>query len=230
VSIMLRHLSLPLIASLINKLRCHDQISSVLWLIHSDLHNLRTLAALEYMSTMVAFIEPIVPLSTDSSKLKSHPENLAALEENMKRGRFRLRVKRRNGRVQEQIEEFVLEQADVKFSPISQGKLVVRGSSNIPQVQFNLHLTEKEREDRAKVILPFEHQGTGKEIHIYDGRKGSIGWKASPLSDSQVVTRNSDIAASISSKEGVRGEIHYVRDSDDEAPDSDEDPDDDLDI
>jgi len=27
------------------------------------------------------------------------------------------------------------------------------------QVQFNLELTEKERIDRAKVVLPFEHQG-----------------------------------------------------------------------
>ena len=28
----------------------------------------------------------------------------------------------------------------------------------------------------------------------------------------------------------TKGEIHYIRDSDDERPDSDEDPDDDLDI
>lgn len=27
------------------------------------------------------------------------------------------------------------------------------------QVQFNLHLSEKERVDKAKVVLPFEHQG-----------------------------------------------------------------------
>ena len=27
------------------------------------------------------------------------------------------------------------------------------------QVQFNLDLSEKEREDRSRVILPFEHQG-----------------------------------------------------------------------
>ncbi|XP_057818171.1 elongator complex protein 5 isoform X2 [Cryptomeria japonica] len=230
VSIMMRHLSLPSVASLINNLRCHDQISCVLLLIHSDVHNLRTSMALEYMSTMVAFIEPIAPLPRDSPELKSHPYNLAALEENLKRGRFRLRMKRRNGRVQEQIEEFMLEQADVKFSPITHGNLVLRGSSNIPQVQFNLQLTERERQDRAKVTLPFEHQGNGKEIHIYDGRKGSTEWKASPVSDSQEATRNSVIASSVTSKEGGRGEIHYVRDSDDEAPDSDEDPDDDLDI
>jgi hypothetical protein len=27
------------------------------------------------------------------------------------------------------------------------------------QVQFNLELSNKEREDRSKVVLPFEHQG-----------------------------------------------------------------------
>lgn len=27
------------------------------------------------------------------------------------------------------------------------------------QVQFNLQLSEKEKKDRAKVVLPFEHQG-----------------------------------------------------------------------
>lgn len=32
------------------------------------------------------------------------------------------------------------------------------------------------------------------------------------------------------SSQGAVGEIHYLRDSDDERPDSDEDPDDDLDI
>jgi hypothetical protein len=29
----------------------------------------------------------------------------------------------------------------------------------IVQVQFNLELSDKEREDRSKVVLPFEHQG-----------------------------------------------------------------------
>nr|ABR17046.1 unknown [Picea sitchensis] len=230
VSIMVRHLSLPLVANLINNLRCHDEISSLMWLVHSDLHEPRIVTALEYLSSMVAVLEPIAPLSAASLKLKGDPDKLAALEGNLKKGKLRLRVKRRNGRVREHIEEFTLEQADVKFSAISHGKFAVSGSSNLPQVQFNLQLTEKEREDRARVILPFEHQGNGKELQIYDGRKGRSAWRASPVSDSHPVNTDPNFNAFDASKESGRGEIHYIRDSDDEALDSDEDPDDDLDI
>lgn len=230
VSIMVRHLSLPLVANLINNLRCRDEVSSLVWLVHSDLHEPRIVTALQYMSSMVAVLEPIVPLSATSLKLKSDPDKLAALEGNLKKGKLRLRMKRRNGRVREHIEEFTLEQADVKFSAISHGNFALSGSSNLPQVQFSLQLTEKEREDRARVILPFEHQGNGEELKIYDGRKGRSAWTASPLSDSHPVNTDPNINAFIASKEGGKGEIHYVRDSDDEALDSDEDPDDDLDI
>ncbi|GKC48204.1 hypothetical protein Tco_1065926, partial [Tanacetum coccineum] len=38
-------------------------------------------------------------------------------------------------------------------------------------VQFNLQLSSKEKSDRAKVVLPCEHQETGKSVQIYDGRK-----------------------------------------------------------
>lgn len=60
--------------------------------------------------------------------------------------------------------------------------------------------------------------GIGKPIQIYDGR-----------------TENKDKtlpASSVNSQtnEDSMGEIIYFRDSDDERPDSDEDPDDDLDI
>lgn len=230
VSVMMRHLSFSLVANLINNLRCHDEISSLMLLVHSDLHEPRIVTALKYLSSMIAILEPIAPLSTASLKLKGNPDKLAALEGNLKKGKLCLRVKRRNGRVREHIEEFTLEQADVKFSAISHGKFTVSGNSNLPQVQFNLQLTEKEREDRAKVILPFEHQGNGKELQIYDGRKGISTWRASPVSDSHPVNTDSNFDSFNASKESGRGEIHYVRDSDDEALDSDEDPDDDLDI
>ena len=61
--------------------------------------------------------------------------------------------------------------------------------------------------------------GTGRPIQIYDGRRS--------LED------NSSEATPISSgkkENSEMGEIIYFRDSDDEMPDSDEDPDDDLDI
>lgn len=92
----------------------------------------------------------------------------------------------------------------------------------MPKVQFNLQLSEKERNDRAKVVLPFEHQGNGKPIQIYDGRKS--------LSEDNAENKDSIANKLPLTKDSGRGEITYFRDSDDEKPDSDEDPDDDLDI
>lgn len=57
---------------------------------------------------------------------------------------------------------------------------------------------------------------TGKSVQIYDGRKSE--WNVAP---DEKVKKHEDSG---------RGEIIYFRDSDDEMPDSDEDPDDDLDI
>ena len=94
----------------------------------------------------------------------------------------------------------------MKFSAISHGNFALSGSSNSPQVQFSLQLTKKEREDRARGILPFEHQGNGKELKIYDGRKGRSAWTASPLSDSHPVNTDPNIDAFIASKEGGKRE------------------------
>lgn len=155
----------------------------------------------------------------------------------------------------------------------------------ISQVQFNLDLSEKEREDRSKVILPFEHQGLpswtlvkmqrgvatacalnqrglhcwwfmsnlrawsviptlkictwiwhswnlsgdGREAHIYDGRPDPVDSQFRKLGLSRNPSKDND-SQNLGSSQGVVGEIHYLRDSDDERPDSDEDPDDDLDI
>lgn len=108
-----------------------------------------------------------------------------------------------------------------------------------------MQLTDKERNDRARVVLPFEHQGThhtvaecriykqnlvlltkisfcfpgnGKESLIYNGRL-----------DVKIPSTSENIG-STSTEKAEMGEINYLRDSDDERPDSDEDPDDDLDI
>jgi hypothetical protein len=85
-------------------------------------------------------------------------------------------------------------------------------------------LSEKERVEKEKVVLPFEHQDDGKSNEIYDGRRSLVDGKieTTPLSSMELQT---DVVSS-----GKGGEIIYFRDSDDEHPDSDEDPDDDLDI
>lgn len=65
-----------------------DQISSIFGLLHSDLHEERAGAALEYMSSMVASVES-----------DHHSSENYLSEKNFAQGKFNVRLKRRNGRV-----------------------------------------------------------------------------------------------------------------------------------
>ncbi|XP_021827752.1 elongator complex protein 5 [Prunus avium] len=221
VNEMLRHASLSSVAGLLSNLRCCDQISSIFWFLHADLCEEKVTAVIEYMSSMVASIEPLIPFA---NRQRGNSENLSLVERNFTKGKFHVRCKRRNGRVRVMFEEIHIGQSGIDFtSPSSEDGLVNQGNQGLlPKVQFNLQLSEKERNDRAKVVLPFEHQGNGKPVEIYDGRKSlmDIKYEAAPVS-----TGNSKI-----NDDSSKGEIIYFRDSDDEMPDSDEDPDDDLDI
>ncbi|KAL6960993.1 hypothetical protein U1Q18_038757 [Sarracenia purpurea var. burkii] len=91
VTEMLRHASISVVAAFLSNLRSHEQISSAFWLLHSDLHEIRVTAVLDYMSSMLASIEPL----TNGQMVNS--EN--PLERILKRGKFHVRLKRRNGRV-----------------------------------------------------------------------------------------------------------------------------------
>ncbi|TKV97607.1 hypothetical protein SEVIR_9G505600v4 [Setaria viridis] len=218
VSTMLRHASVPSISGLISNLRSHEQVSSIFWLIHSDLHEPKVPRAFECLSTMVACVEPALvdPVCVES------PRNMSILEQNYSKAKFTVRLKRRNGRVKHFYEDLYIDGNDIKFdsAPVS----TEVNQSLVPKVQFNLELSEKERTDKANVVLPFEHQGKGEPIRIYDGRGSLLEGQRDPNLAPALVDE-------IAPKSGTaKGEIHYFRDSDDEQPDSDEDPDDDLDI
>ncbi|KAL1338194.1 hypothetical protein HN51_032863 [Arachis hypogaea] len=213
LSELLRHSSMQSVASLLSNLRSHDQISSIFGLLHSDLHEERALAAVEYTSSIVASVDPFHH-SVDGQG--SYIRNSS--EPNLTKGKLNIRSKRRNGRVRVTCEEFKVGPSGISFAPVS----AVDGAAVaglIPKVQFNLQLSEKELVDRSRVVLPFEHQGNGKPIQIYDGRRSleESNNETTPISGGK-------------KEESGRGEIIYFRDSDDEMPDSDEDPDDDLDI
>ncbi|KAF5958427.1 hypothetical protein HYC85_005652 [Camellia sinensis] len=215
---MLRHASISSVAALLSSLRSHAQVSCAFWLLHSDLHEVRVTSVLEYLSSMLANVEP---MTQSTNGQRGNSENFSLLEQNSKRGKFNVRMKRRNGRVRLMFEEFCIEQSGIKFTPVSSDGGIVT-QSLVPKVQFNLQLSEKERIERAKVVLPFEHQGNGKSIEIYDGRRYLTENKTETISNfDEKLQTNEDPG---------RGEIIYFRDSDDERPDSDEDPDDDLDI
>ncbi|KAL2531607.1 Elongator complex protein 5 [Abeliophyllum distichum] len=218
VSEMLRHTSISSVAGLLSNLRSHDQVSCLFWLLHSDIHETKATAALEYISSMQASAEP---RTRPVNGQRGNYEKLPFLEQNLRGGKIHVRFKRRNGRVRLMSEEFCIEQSGIKFTPISsEAEMMAR--SLVPKVQFNLQLSEKERNDREKVVLPFEHQGNGKTIQIYDGRKS--------LNEDKPEMQYTSAEKVQTVKDSGRGEIIYFRDSDDEMPDSDEDPDDDLDI
>ncbi|KAK1363606.1 Elongator complex protein 5 [Heracleum sosnowskyi] len=217
ISEMLRHTSMASVARFLSNLRSHGEISSVFWSLHEDLHESKTSAALEYMSSMLATIEPMTQVANG---LRESTENIPLTEQNFNRGKLNTRLKRRNGRVRVVCEEFSVDQSGIRFKSFSSEEAVAQ--SIVPKLQFNLQLSEKEKNDRAKVVLPFEHQGTGKSIEIYDGRK--------PLTDETLGVKPSNVEKVQTNVASGSGDIIYFRDSDDEMPDSDEDPDDDLDI
>ncbi|TVU48046.1 hypothetical protein EJB05_07668 [Eragrostis curvula] len=220
ISSMLKHASVPAISGFLSNLRSHDQVSSIFWLMHSDLHEPKVPRAFECLSTMVACVEPA--LVDPACEVRG---NMSFLEQNYSQAKFIVRLKRRNGRVKHLYEDIHIEGNDVKFvSALSVSTEV--NQSLLPKVQFNLELSEKERSDKANVVLPFEHQGKGEPIRIYDGRRSLPDAQQDPS-----LTALSLVEEVKAPKSGNgKGEIHYIRDSDDEQPDSDEDPDDDLDI
>lgn len=78
-----------------------DQISSIFGLLHSDLHEERAAAVLEYMSSMVASVSPL------HSAERGNLENSLS-EQNFTKGRLNVRFKRRNGRVRVTVISFFL--------------------------------------------------------------------------------------------------------------------------
>ncbi|KAL6754948.1 hypothetical protein V8C86DRAFT_2688399 [Haematococcus lacustris] len=112
-----------------------------------------------------------------------------------------------------------------------------------PGAGMRLEVTEAERRAREAVVLPYEHQGQAAAYHTGDwreylpsaaggtgneqGRLGSLG------ADSRRHVRRQPQVETSEQPRPKLGSILYVRDSDEEQGglhDSDEDPDDDLDL
>ncbi|KAF3335646.1 Elongator complex protein 5 [Carex littledalei] len=136
---MLRHAPLPYVLRLLSNLRCHEKISSLFWLIHTDLHEPKVVGSFEYISTMVASLEPVVQLPDYANGTSG---NVTALEENYSKAKFNVRLKRRNGRVKHLCEELFIEQGSVKFSSVPSISSMV-AQNLVPKVQFNLQLSDR---------------------------------------------------------------------------------------
>jgi len=73
-----------------------EQISSIFWLLHSDLHEVKVTSALEYLSSVVASVEP---LHQTANGQRRDLENLTLLEQNFGEGKLQVRFKHWNGPV-----------------------------------------------------------------------------------------------------------------------------------
>ncbi|KAH7301247.1 hypothetical protein KP509_23G017400 [Ceratopteris richardii] len=156
ISSLLAYNSLESVAKFINNLRSNGIVSSLVWMLHSELHDAKVMKSFEYISSMNISIEQLKAAVRQTDKSLQMVANKCFSE-----GILTLRHKRRNGRVREQVEKFEVHGSTMTFSKTEgteAAKVIV------PQVQFRLQLTDKERQERAKVILPFEHQG---EIRVY---------------------------------------------------------------
>ncbi|KAJ6861302.1 elongator complex protein 5 isoform X2 [Populus alba x Populus x berolinensis] len=68
-----------------------DLISSIFWLLHSDLHEVKVTSLLEYLSYVVVSVEP---LHQTANGQRRDLENLSFLEQNFGKGKLQVRFKR----------------------------------------------------------------------------------------------------------------------------------------
>jgi len=81
-----------------------DQVSNIFGLLHSDLHEERAVAALEYMSSMVASVDPYHHSADGQKGFLGDSFS----QQNLTKGKFNVRSKRRNGRVRVTVISFFL--------------------------------------------------------------------------------------------------------------------------
>eukprot|EP00899_Mesostigma_viride_P002410 jgi/Mesvir1/1216/Mv17702-RA.1 len=117
--------------------------------------------------------------------------------------------------------------------------LPLRGAPGLA-LPFRMELSSQEKEQKRSVVLPYEHQGM-RQGHMPDVRVTAPFSLAYATTEGGLAHGRTGGGASIpmpphadftGKGAGVQvgGHILYERDSDDDVPDSDEDPDDDLDI
>ncbi|DBA68866.1 TPA: hypothetical protein ACH3X2_013345 [Trebouxia sp. C0005] len=207
-------------------------------MIHKDLHAPQVLAALTSVSTASMLLQPIQGLQKDMAAMTKGKHTWSP------HGLLQLHLKRRTGRVRVESELYSLSQGggiETDAAPqevITAQLLAAHNVSRLEsqhdkaqerqaqaeeeaglalltkQAGMKLTLTQKEQLARQAVVLPYEHQGAG-QVYKTGDFKDYLPQAAG--------------GSGRGTGEGSLGHILYVRDSASEH-DSDEDPDDDLDI
>lgn len=218
----------------------NPRISCVLTTLHRDLHPPQTCQLFESLASCLACLSPLSPLQQSAAK---------AVLGKPAHGQVDFQYKRRSGRVKVDSCYFtLLSPADLEvYAAPDEGALdpqemvskaleesqknretgqgprtlmsgAPEGSMGqdgpLVQSTMKLTLTEEERAAKRSVLLPFEHQGGGQAYQTGDFKD-----YLPPAAGGRAMGSGAD----------KLGHILYVRDSASEY-DSDEDPDDDLDI
>lgn len=191
----------------LSKLRADACIASVCFRLHSDLHSEQEIRALCHGATCTMSLRPCIDSSENSTLVDAY-----------------FQIRRRNGLPKTEKLRFRLDGDGLECSLVTNFQGAGASITSNPSARqakgaelsrsmaggMRLEVSETEASARRDVQLPYEHQGKGTLYSSPDYRDylpEAAGGNAPRL-----------------------GHILYVRESDSEEPDSDEDPDDDLDI
>ncbi|KAL0019744.1 hypothetical protein WJX77_011084 [Trebouxia sp. C0004] len=238
---LLQHAGVREVLRFLEDLRSHSDISSVCGMIHKDLHTPQVLAALTSECTASMLLQPIQGLQKDMAAMTKGKHTWAP------HGLLQLHLKRHTGRVRVESELYSLSQGgEIETDAAPQEVITAQllAAHNVSRLEsqhdkrqeaqerqaqaeeqaglalltkqagMKLTLTQKEHMARQAVVLPYEHQGAGQ---------------AYKTGDFKDYLPQAAGGSGRGSGAGSLGHILYVRDSASEH-DSDEDPDDDLDI
>lgn len=241
------------VAQLLHSVQAAPATSCLLCGVHADLHPPATIAALEQLAAGSLQL-------TEASELEC--SMCAAAHGATPQGRLAVRLKRAAGRVRAESQLYAIDAsgavtfleppADLLNAAAAVGKAAgaaaggdaVSGLAQQLAGGMRLGLSRAEAEAKARVQLPFEHQGQSAAYQTGDfrdylppeaggrARPGSAAGNrpAAPGASSMAVAAGGEGQQQQQQPQQRLGRILYVRDSASEPEDSDEDPDDDLDI
>ena len=213
LSHMMHHFGPRRVAIFLQHLRNSERIQSVVVQLHGDLHERHEINLVCQSAACWVCLEPGWGLMADDPVRRC--ESL---------GRMIIKMRKTQGCKKTEIFDYWIDYENgMRFEPwkpVSQAKDVQPMEDTSYPRQQDLHnmiggmrldLSEQEQKAKTDVVLPYEHQGKHSSVYHTNDFRDYLPPEAGGHGNSL-------------------GHILYVRDSDSEEYDSDEDPDDDLDI
>mmetsp|Transcript_26763 Transcript_26763/g.79480 ORF Transcript_26763/g.79480 Transcript_26763/m.79480 type:complete len:403 (-) Transcript_26763:79-1287(-) len=246
------------VLAFLSRLQRQPSTSCILTMIHRDLHDEHVLSGVEYLTTCGVQLQPLTQLHREIAARQlgqGEPNGCITFRYKRRAGRVHaeslLYTLMSDGKIQlvappvtlagsitaEALVALSLGKTDATSSQLHAASTIAHGTSDfvhadavaskgtsapLPGGGMRLELNDQERAAKEHVRLPYEHQGDAARYQTGQW-KDYLPVSAGGMAGAQ---HHSDHAAAEVTK---LGHILYVRDSEEEH-DSDEDPDDDLDI